>query len=57
MDEKKQEEEAVLEERWQKKMHRAMTISINEDEHPCWERVDEIWKEYGLTADQALGTE
>ena len=38
-------------------MHRAMTISINEDEHPCWEQVDKIWEEYGLNSDQSLSTE
>ena len=47
----------MLDERWQKKMHRAMTISINEDEHPCWEQVDKIWEEYGLSSDQSLSTE
>ena len=57
VDAKKAEEDAVLDERWKKKMHRASTIAINEDEHPCWEQVDTIWKEYGLTEDQALSTE
>ena len=46
------EEEKRIDERWKKKMHRAMTIiSINEDDHPCWDEVDKIWKEYGLTND------
>ena len=31
------EEEKKIDERWKKKMTRAMTISINEDDHPCWE--------------------
>ena len=38
-------------------MNRAMSISINEDEHPCWEQVDKIWEEYGLSKDQDLSTE
>ena len=52
------EEEKRLDERWKKKMHRAMTIiSINEDDHPCWDKVDEIWREYGLTKEESLNTE
>ena len=47
-----------MEERWNKKMKRAMTIiSINEDDHPCWAKVDAIWEEYGLSHDQDLNAE
>ena len=46
-----QEEEKEIDERWKKKMRRASTIVINEDDHPCWEEVDEIWKEFCLTSD------
>lgn len=51
------EEEKRIDERWKKKMHRASTIMINEDDHPCWDKVDEIWKEYGLTNEQSLNAE
>ena len=35
-------------------MKRAMTITINEDDHPCWVQVDEIWAEYNLSNDASL---
>ena len=42
-------DQKVLDDKWDKKMKRAMTISINEEEHPCWAKVDEIWEEYKLS--------
>lgn len=48
------DEEKKIDARWQKKMKRASTILINEDDHPCWAQVDEIWAEYGLAKDAQL---
>jgi len=43
-------EEQKMDARWKRKMSRAMTIiSVVEDDHPCWEQVDIVWAEYGLT--------
>ena len=51
------EDEKAIDERWNKKMKRAMTIiSITEDDHPCWAKVDEIWAEYSLSNNQQLNT-
>jgi len=46
------DEEKKIDEKWKKKMKRAMTITINEDDHPCWIEVDEIWEEYKLKDDK-----
>ena len=53
-----EDDEKKLDDRWNKKMSRAMTmISVVEDDHPCWAKVDAVWSEYGLTKDQKLSTE
>ena len=47
-----EDDEKKLDDRWNKKMSRAMTmISVVEDDHPCWAKVDAVWSEYGLTKD------
>ena len=51
------DEEKKIDEKWKKKMKRAMTITINEDDHPCWGQVDEIWDEYKLSKEDQLSNE
>jgi len=51
------DEEKKIDAKWQKKMKRAMTITINEDDHPCWAEVDAIWAEYSLANDAQLSNE